>query len=276
MDEKTSKKSVTLISSKGAANAVMKYRKLRAAGKVGRVETLEELSKFFTKKGTVKKRETRYNPARKKFNELVDKMRTETGSKTPSVKRIKEQAARERLEKAKKSYSEKRVQDKRFKKKAREKAAQFEKMVDVFASETYNALRDGAYGVGSEIVEELTERGFSPDDIVEYLEQIRNTIDNIPAEARAYTENDDFWNAVIELSDEIKNGDSIDVPDVLGAYMTTDADKTDFFKALENYIASDNKTMPFSQAWEEVSQTFDPASFDNMQEILEGDNDDLL
>lgn len=261
--------SVKLTSVKGVINAVMKYRKLRAAGKIGRSETMENASKFVTRKGTIKKRETRYNTGKQALNEAFERVKSETGSKTPSEKRIKDLANKERFEKAQKTYVDNNIKDKRFKKQAREKAEKYTKMVDIFASDTYNSLRTGEYGLGSDVVEALAERGLNEDDIINYLKQVKDSFDNIPNEARHYTEQSDFWNTVVNLSDSLIGEKDFNVADVINAYITGDGDREYFNRALENYISIGKKSLSFTDAWNIVSQTQDPASFDNMSEILD-------
>ena len=264
--KKTTDDRVKIVPSKGASNAVMKYRKLRAAGKIGKVESLEELSKWFTKKGTVKKRETRYNKGREQFNKAVEKMRKDVGGKNPSQKRITDRA---KFEKGQKTYTDKFAKDKRFTKQAREKANQYAKMVEVFASETFKQLREGEYGLGSEIVEMLAEQGLSDDDIIDFLNTVKTTLDRIPNEAKQYTERDDFWNTIGELADKMSTNPE-EISDVVNAYITVDGNREHFAQAYENYLKS-GKTdkMYFSTAWELLNEIQDPASTDNLDEILE-------
>lgn len=258
---------IKLIADKGASNAVMKYRKLRAAGKIGKVGSLEELSKWFTKKGTVKKRETRYNKGREEFNKAVEKMRKDVGGKNPAQKRITDRA---RFEKAQETYKKNNTKDKRFKKQAREKANQYTRMVEVFASETFKELREGEYGLGSDIVEALAEQGLEPDEIIDYLNRVRRTYDSIPNEAKRYREQDDFWNMIIGLSDMINNDMGVDMQDIIYAYVGVDGDIEYFRQALENYINRDDKPpLSFTDTWTLLNETQDPASLDNMNEIFE-------
>ena len=271
------KQRVKIGTTKGASNAVLKYRELLKAGKIAASEAFEALSRFFTRRGTVKVRETRYNTGKQALNEAIERVRRETGSKSPSKKRIIEQAKREekarkdkaRFEKAKQTYTKNNTKDKRFKRVAREKASQYTKMVEVFASDAYNQLRAGEYGLGSDVVEQLAEQGLSDQDIIDYLEQIGNSLKMIPNEARQYTEKDDFWKSVIDISEMIKNGGMVDIEDVVYAYITVDADRENFEAALQNYMDSPRKTMSFSEAWAMVNDTLDPASPDNMTEVLE-------
>lgn len=264
--------SVKLTSVKGVINAVMKYRKLRAAGKIGRSETMESASKFVTRKGTIKKRETRYNTGKQALNEAFERVKSETGSKNPSEKRLKDLVNKERFEKAQKTYVDNNIKDKRFKKQARDKAEKYGKMVEVFASDTFQRLRDSEYGLGSDVVEYLAEQGWSDDDIIDYLTQVEDSLNTIPNEARRYTEKDDFWKTVVDLSDAIHKDEEIDVGDIVNAYITGDGDREYFRKALANYMMIDNKKMTFSEAWNMISETQDPASFKNMIEIMESED----
>ena len=260
---------------RGMVAGVLKYRELRAQGKINKIDAMEKASKLVGKKGQILKRETRYKTGEKKLKEAKEAVKKISGpGKRPSKKAFIEyhRQMTEREKKAAQSYAQKRIPDRRFKKVAREKAAKFGKMIDVFASETYNKLRDGAYGVGSDLVEKLLDEGLSPEDIEKYLKQIMETFNDIPAEARTMASNDDFWQAVIDLSQTIGNNDILNTPDVFNAYLTTDPDNREYFtQALENYALIDDNSKSFSEVWEELQHTMDPGSIENMEEILEGD-----
>lgn len=265
-----------LIATKAAINTVLKYRQMRAEGKIGYIKEVEAVSKFVTRKGSIKKRETRYAPAREQLNEAIHKMQSAVGSKTggeKALRKLHEQRSKERVKKASETYSNK------FKSKATEQANKYLTMVEIFASESFNKLRDGGYGLGSEVTEALVyalsdKENISAQDIIEYLDQVRGTLEDVPRAAWGLAQQDDFWNAVVDLSDALVGQDRDEVTDILATYLTTDYSRENFEDALRNYneLRADEdittKQMSFADAWEQVNQTSDPASFDNLYEIM--------
>lgn len=280
MAKKKTQKS-PLIATKAAINAVMEYRRLRAEKKVGYIKEIEAVSKFITKKGTVKKRETRYAPAREALNARIRIMQTALGSKTAgtrSILNLHAKRSEERVEKATETYTNK------FKSKATEQANKYLTMVEIFASESFNKLRDSGYGLGSEVTEALVyalsdKENISAKDIIDYLEQVRGTLEDIPRKAWGLFQQDDFWNAVVDLSDALVGQDKDDVVDILGTYLTTDYSRENFEDALRNYTEMKNdpdtptKPLTFRRAWDEVNQTDDPASPDNMYEVMSDESE---
>lgn len=274
-------KKIKLPPLKAICKAVVKYREERAAGRIGKISALEDISSFFGKKGQVLKRETRYNTQRTRLIEGVKEVQKQLG-KTPgkeTFKRITEKRT-QATQKAAETFAKKNIKktksgaaDKRFKKQAKEKANQFMNAVDVFASDTYNALIDGAYGIGSDVVISMAERGLEPDEIEEYLKQVKETWDDIPEEARGLATRDDFWNAVTEITETMQGSDSVDFKDVLQAYITTTPDMEDFKAALGNYIEYGDSSKPFTAVWDELKDSLDPASYDNLTEIMESEVD---
>lgn len=262
---------------KGIIKALLTYREMRARGQVSEVSELETLSKYVTKTGGIKKRETRYAPGREAVNKAIDAARKALGSKTPgrsSVTRAaKAQKDRERLAKAAKTYAQKNIPDNRFKRLAREKTDKYYKMVEVFASDTYNTLRDAGYGLTSGVVEalvnELNGRDLTGDEIAAYLEQVISSLKDIPTAARALATQDDFYNAVIELSQSLAGEDSDLVKDIMTTYLTTEYNREDFQQALTNYIEIGQTDKSFKKVWEEMNRFgYDPTNYDTMYEII--------
>lgn len=254
-------------------NAVTQYRELKASGKVGKITAMEELSKFVGKKGGLLKSSVKSAAGKQRFSAAVAAVKKEIGRRPGKKTLLRYQKAKEeQKEKGAKTYAEKRTPDKRFKKQARAMASKYNKMVDTFASETWNKLRDGGYGVGSDIVEKLLDEGLTPEEIEEYLKQIMQTIDDIPSEARQMAITDDFWQSVVDMQELIHESDGLSVSDVFNAYLTTDSDNMEYFEeALQNYAELNNTSKSFSEVWEELQHMMDPASIDNMEEILNED-----
>ena len=265
------KLSVKNIATKAMGAAVVKYREMRKAGQVPAIAAFEKLSKFYGKKGQVLKRETRYQTQLNKLQGLIKEAQGQYG-KTPGKSTIQKKAKEisEKQKKAAATYAKHHgAKDNRFKRVAREQTAKYGKMVDVFASDTYEKLKSQAYGIGSDVVEKLIEDGWDPEEAEEFLKQVMETMNDIPAEARNLADQDTFWMNIKDMSEIIHSGgvDSDNMKDVLVAYMTTD-DREAFQQALENYVEM-GEDIPFGQIWEELQYYDDKGSADNMQEVID-------
>lgn len=259
------------ISTKAMGAAVVKYREMRKAGQVPAIAAFEKLSKFYGKKGQVLKRETRYQTQLNKLQGLIKEAQGQYG-KTPGKSTIQKKAKEisEKQKKAAATYAKHHgAKDNRFKRVAREQTAKYGKMVDVFASDTYEKLKSQAYGIGSDVVEKLIEDGWDPEEAEEFLKQVMETMNDIPAEARNLADQDTFWMNIKDMSEIIQSGgiDADNMKDVLAAYMTTD-DREGFQQALENYVEI-GEDIPFGEIWEELQYYDDKGSADNMQEVID-------
>ena len=274
-------KSIKLPSLKAIGQAVVKYRAGRAAGTIAPSATMEAISPFFGKKGQVLKRETRYNTQKQKLLEGVKAVKARYGSRPgkASFKREQQKKA-EQTKKAAQTFAEKNTKqkkgggaDKRFKKQAQEKANTFMKAVEVFKTWTYADLVDGSYGIGSDVVIAMAEAGLEPEEIETYLKQVKETFDDIPDEAKNLASKDDFWKAVIDITNIInEKNKEIDYRDVISAYMTTEADTEDFKAALNNYLDYGDYSKPFGDIWDELKDTMDPGNPDTFAEVMESED----
>lgn len=269
---------------KTAGNLVLKYREMLAAGETEKIPALEELSKYVTRKGTIKKRETRYNTGKERFNEALKNAKDAMQSEHPGKKNIKEynRKQRERFKKATETYTERNAEhktksgkrDKRFMKNARKVAAAYVNAVNVFASNTYEDLVSKAFGVGSNVVVELANEGLSDDDIETYLKQVMESFNDIPTEARGLVGADEFWKSTVNIIKLINDEGDIDFKDVLNAYIDTAPDPEQFSGALANYVANGDYSKSFSEVWSDLQYTMEPDNMDNLQELFdEGDEE---
>lgn len=278
MTKKTAKKTkIKLPSFKAMGQAVVNYRIEKAAGKIGTITALENISHFFGKKGQLLKRETRYNVQRAELTAGIKEAQRQLGKRPgkATFERVQEKR-KEAKKKAAKTFAEKNVRqtkqgkaDKRFKKQAQKIAGQFMNAVDVFASDTYEQLREKAFGVGSDVVITLAEAGLEPEDIEKYLQQVMETWEDIPTEARGLAASDEFWKATTNIITLIHENDKIDFSDVLKAYIETAPDPEEFNAALANYIVYDDDSKSFSEVWDELKDTMDPGNMNNLSEIYE-------
>ena len=282
--KRKAKKRVKITNWKAMGQAVKIYRQQRAAGKIGKIQALEDIDKYFGVKGQLLKRETRSNKAREALNKGI-KAAQKTVGKRPgksTFERIQKERS-EATKKAAETWAERNrpktksgAVDKRFTRIAKEKANQFMEAVDVFASETYNKLREDSYGIGSDFVLALAESGLTAEQIEEFLKQFKQTWEDIPDEAKALAENDRLWTSLELIADTLKESDGVvDFSDVLSAYIKTGPDMMDFIGALENYIEYGDTSKSFSEVWDYLKDSINPDSMDNLIELYEeGEVDD--
>ena len=272
-------KKIKLPGTKAMGQLVVQYRQLRAEGKIGRDDTMEALNKYYGKKGQVLKRETRYNTQRGRLTEAIKNAQEKYG-KTPGKNAFKQKVKKwEEAKKGAQSHGEKSVPktkageaDKRFTRKAREVTNRFLQAVDVFASDTYDKMKEDSYGIGSDTVAAMAEAGLTADEIIDYLNQIKANFKDIPDEAKKLATSDRLWSAIETISETIHDVSDIDMVDVLSTYLLTQPDKEDFSKALENYVElkPDKK---FSELWADLEDIDDPGNIDNMYELLESEDE---
>lgn len=259
---------------KAIEEAVKVYRELRGKGVIDKLDAFEKVSKFIGKKGHVLKRETRYQKQREELKKLSKDIKSKYGQK-PSKAKIQEEGEAikrlntAKLQKAGATYAKHHgAKDNRFKRIAREQTAKYGKMVDVFATETYEKLKSQAYGIGSDVVERMIEDGWDPEDAEEFLKQVMETMNDIPAEARNLADQDTFWMNIKDISEVLHdNVNSDSFRDVLTAYMTAD-NRDDFMDVLNNYVEM-GEDIPFGEIWEGLQYYDDIASPDNMQEVID-------
>lgn len=269
-------KKVKLPGTKAMGKAVVTYRQLRAEGKIGKDETLETLSKYYGKKGQVLKRETRYNKQRAALTEAIKKAQEKFG-KNPGKKVFEQKQKRyEAAKRGAQTHAQKTgpktksgAADQRFKRIAREKVNKFLQAVDVFASDTYDKMREDSYGIGSDTVVAMAEAGLTSDEIINYFDQIKSNFKDIPDEAKKLATSDRLWEAVEVISEIIHDVNEIDMVDVLSTYLLTQPDRETFTNALKNY-AEIKPDMKFSEVWGKLEEYDDPGNIDNMYEVTEG------
>lgn len=267
---KKSKSLLSGVSFKAIGTSVNEYRKQRKAGTVEKLTIFEELSGFFTQKGTVKKRETRYKPAQQHLLDLKKQFQDLFGQRA-GKKKIQEASkkAADRKAKAAQTYAKRHgAKDNRFTRVAREQTAKYGRMVDIFATDAYEKLKEGAYGIRSDIVEKMAEEGYDAEDAETFLNQIIETMNDLPTEALALADQDTFWNNLKEISGVLSDAESSEsFRDVLKAYMQAD-DKEGFMSALQNYTEA-GEDLPFSEIWQELQEYDDPGNINNMYEVMD-------
>jgi hypothetical protein len=117
----------------------------------------------------------------------------------------------------------------------------------------------------------MAENGLSPEEIEEYLKQVKETFDDIPEEAQGLAGNDDFWKAVKELTDIIREDGQLDYKEVFTVYIRDDPDPEDFRAVLENYVSYEgDKTKSFAEMWSNLKDLSEPGNKKTFAELMTG------
>lgn len=190
---------------KALQKAVGDYRKLRAAGKIEEIKLFEEAGKYFGKKGGLLKKATRSNKAKAALNVLQQKYQREwrggagaAMQRRQEEKNIKnaEKLAKQRATYAKNQQAKAQMPD--FKAKAQDIENKYDKMLEVFKTDVYHKLLDTLH-IDSGIVVMLVEEGWDPKNIIEFLENVKNMINQLPDESIALAMQDDMWRSLMEF-----------------------------------------------------------------------------
>lgn len=235
-------------------------------------ELREKWSSFMNKDGTPsrvklksKKRREEWNADMKAFNKKYRRW----GKKAVQEIGEKQRAKREKQANTFSENEVKRIKEERkqqglsndgvdFEQIAREESEKYLKMLELFALDTFNKLRE-ELNIGSRIIHVLSSMGLDTETIDSYLEDFRNAYMNIPQEARDLAQQDDLNKAIIDLV-ELHGQDNLS--DVLTTYIQADTqEERDAIASAGQFHAeavnAGQTTTSFSEFWEEAHGTSD-------------------
>lgn len=244
-----------------------------ARGELKPIKEIEELrekwKKYMNKDGTPsksklksKKKRDEWNADMKAFNkkyrrwgkkavqDIAEKQRTK---REKQANTFGENQARRAVEEATKQGL---TTDIDFEQIAREESNKYLKMLEMFALDTFNKLRE-ELNVGSRVIAVLSAMGLDTATIDSYLEDFRNSYMNIPQEARDLAKQDDIEQAILHL---VELHGSENLTEVLSLYLQADTEEE------QRHIAGAGKfhaeavnegrtTTTFSEFWEEAHGT---------------------
>lgn len=240
------------------------------------IKEIEELREkwrdYWNKDGTPKKSKLRSKKKREEFNadmKAFNKKYKRWGKK--AVKEIgeKQTAKREKqantfgeheAEKTRKQLEEskKSTEDVDFKKIAEEESKRYLQMLELFALDSFNKLRE-ELNVGSKVLKALASMGLDEETIDSYLQDFRNAVMQMPKEARDLANEDELNKAIIDLAD--LHG-SNNLNEVLSEYLQADSEEeqNEIAKAGEFHMKAVNSgstTTSFEEFWSEARGTTD-------------------
>ena len=149
-----------------------------------------------------------------------------------------------------------------------QKAYDYAKMVEQFERGTSKILSDK---VIYEIWRAMYAQDVKADDIEAFINKIRDTVNDIPKEARALYKEDEFGQILLNMR-EFTGAQKEDFTAMVSAVVMSDKDDhEDVMEAIRYWQEPENNPsgMSFSQFWDELSQYDDLGSTDNYSEILD-------
>lgn len=245
-----------------------------ARGVLRPIKEIEELREkwksFMNKDGTPsrvklksKKRREEWNADMKAFNKKYRKW----GKKAVQEIGEKQRAKREKQAKTFSENEVERIKKERekqnlpnegvdFEQIAKQESEKYLKMLELFALDTFNKLRE-ELNIGSRVIHVLSSMGLDTATIDSYLEDFRNAYKNIPQEARDLAQQDELNMAIIDL---VELHGQKNLTDVLSAYIQADNGEERFAiaSAGEFHAKAINAGLTkisFTEFWEEAHGT---------------------
>lgn len=244
-----------------------------ARGELRQIKEIEELrekwAKYMNKDGTPsrsklksKKKREEWNADMKAFNkkyrrwgkkavqDIAEKQRTK---REKQANTFGENQARRAVEEATKQGL---TTDIDFEQIAREESNKYLKMLEMFALDTFNKLRE-ELNVGSRVIAVLSAMGLDTATIDSYLEDFRNSYMNIPQEARDLAKQDDLEQAILHL---VELHGSENLTEVLSLYLQADSEEerqhiAGVGKFHAEAVNEGRTTTSFNEFWEEAHGT---------------------
>lgn len=197
---------------KSFARAYKIYQDMLKKDEILPIKEIDDLGKYFGKKGAPLKKKTTSEKSKREFNEALRAYNRRFG--TGAGARLKREAKSqvERIAKTvnkKKPYSE-------FEIKARQEVQKRREMVKAFASANVANLRD-KLNIGSDVILYLaTEKGFTEKMIENYISNMEREFAMLTPQAREIADADTMNQALKDLSDYYGRGE---IGSVLEAYL---------------------------------------------------------
>lgn len=264
---------------KALTGAILKYReKVKQAGV--HIPELEAVSKFIGKKGQILKRATRSKKSQERLEEAIAAAKEKFGAR-PSQKKIaaeleerKEEAA-ERKAKAKKTYRERKKKEAaasgkkvNFRSIAQKASRSYEKVLDVMMDASLKKMMD-SYGIGSDVVEYLAEQGLTTKQIWEFLEQLIETLDDLPEEALPYANMDIFFGTLQEVKNTYKDQEWDDITEMFTLAISHPNSMDEVHEIIGLWQeAGGSGVMSFADFRKELEENINPLNMETAREIL--------
>lgn len=248
------------------------------------IPEFEALRPFFGKKGQILKRPTRSKKQQEKLESAIKEAKEKFGAK-PSREKInkeleerKEKAA-EVKKKAKKTYRERKKKEAagkaektggkvNFRSIAQKASRQYDNVVDIMMDASIRKIMD-AYGIGSDLIEYLAEQGLTVQQIKDFIYQLTETIDDLPAEALALATMDGVLGTLIDIRETYTDADFDEVAQMFN-FALYHPDAMENVKEVINIWqeAGGAENMPFEDFATKMESSIDPLNADTARDIL--------
>lgn len=251
-----------------------------------KIPELEALRPFMGARGGVLKRQTRSKKQKEAFKHVAASVKGILGKKTSAaaIKTAQKNAKFEQQKKTagknaaikdaqnqhKKKPEEGKPLTKRAQKIAEEAEQKYSRMVDILDMGSRDLL---SAKVRYEIYKVLDEEDVSDEDIAEFIEKLLEILDDIPEEAKALNQQDDFYETLLN----IRNMDVTDREDLKTMFIALADHPDNHDSVLEaiDYWQENNGGMGFTQFYNELEQYNEMWEHDNWAEILETEDTTL-
>lgn len=268
------KRSASLATGARFRQFLKNYDEAIARGELRPIKEIEELrekwAKYMNKDGTPsrvklksKKRREEWNADMKTFNKKYRRW----GKKAVQEIGEKQRAKREKQANTFSENEVERIKEERkqqglsndgvnFEQIAKQESEKYLKMLELFALDTFNKLRE-ELNIGSRVIHVLSSMGLDTETIDSYLEDFRNAYMNIPQEARDLAQQDDLNKAILDLV-ELHGQDNLS--DVLTTYIQADTqEERDAIASAGQFHAdavnAGQTETSFNEFWEEAHGT---------------------
>ena len=262
------------------------YDEAVARGELKPIKEIEDLRNkwagAWNKDGSVKQSAFRSNAKRREFNKDIKAFNKkyrkwgkqavrEMGEKQreKEQKKLKQGADTYKEHEIKRKFKEAQEENQNFdfEQAAKQAVADYKRMVDMFANDAFNKLRE-ELNIGSPVVQALAAMGYSIDDLQGYFEDFRNAYMNIPQEARDLANQDDINNALLQMVELVGQDNLVDTLDL---YLSTDEeDERELIIEMSLYHAenADNTNKSFKDFYNDTQNSIDPYNKDSWSEAL--------
>lgn len=234
---------------------------------------IEQISKYLNKDGTPSKKALRSKKALDEFNRLVKEFNKE--HRKWGKQFFKEKGIEQEIIKTKgaSTYTQKELKQLSQTNKTTGKSLteialniseQYRKMVDLFALDSFEKLRE-QLNIGSPVVERLANSGLTLEDADKYFTDFLNAKNTIPKEARKLASEDELNSAINDL---IKLAGKDNIKDALELYMLSNKQERDNVVEIAIFHAEHNSKKGLKDFYDEIQNSIDPDNRKSWREFL--------
>lgn len=244
------------------------YQKLKESGEILPIKDIENLAKFYGKKGKPLKRKLRSKKAQEEYNEALKKYNKRFGR---GAKKRLEKEAKKQTERAEKAVAK--SGSNKFGKVAKREVQKQKEAMKTFASSTIKDLRD-RLNVGSDTIQFLAvKKGMTEKQIEAYLEDLKAQYDLLPDAAKKLANSDVVNKAIQDLSDAYGEQN---VAGALAGYLTgvEYGKEEEALEAIEYFSEhSDETDLTMSEFFDKLKD-YNEWNEKNYEEIFDAEKDE--